>query len=82
MTALLEYSDLDCSIRISRSFLANIVPKKWGAMAPLAPPSPPPMVRTAVCQKVSLGTMRRQVMKKIKALALAAIKTSYALLNG
>ena len=35
MTALLEYPDPDCSIRVSRSFLANSVPKSGGAMAPL-----------------------------------------------
>ena len=38
MTALLEYSGPDCPIRVSRSFLANSVPKKWGDHGPLAPP--------------------------------------------
>ena len=34
VTALLEYPDPDCSIRVSQSFLANSAPKKWGAMPP------------------------------------------------
>ena len=29
MTALLEYLDFDCSIRVSQSFIANVVPEKW-----------------------------------------------------
>ena len=34
MTALLEYPDPDCSIRVSRSFPANSVPIKWGGHGP------------------------------------------------
>ena len=48
MTALLEYPDPDCSIRVSRSFLANSVPKSGGGgggggRLPWPPRPPPPM---------------------------------------
>ena len=45
VTALLEYLGLDSSITVSQSFLANIIPLKWGeggvGGSCHAPPSPP-----------------------------------------
>ena len=57
MTALLEYSDPDCSIRASRSFLANSVPKKWGG----ASPSPPHMVTVTNLMICNIITTRNKV---------------------
>ena len=48
MTVLLEYLDLDCSIRVSQSFLANIKVGGGG----LASPSPQPMIDNILGNKI------------------------------